>query len=234
MREDSRTGGARSSGATPRSSRPEKAVMPEESHPASAAPLKGSDESLRLVHHHPGYLRIRANAFREPEADSPIVKSARTAAEGTPGFRSWSRNPKTGSVVIQYDPARLEADDLLKHIATGAGFRGVEVSTRTKRSRRELVNAFLDRVQDVNRAVSELTDERADLRELVPLALVAVSAVSFVVNDERSRLPHWFGALYRSYRVFMHWHRREVRTRERVARQAEERSSADINSNDPD
>jgi hypothetical protein len=34
-------------------------------------------------------------------------------------------------------------------------------------------------------------------------------------------------ALYRGYRIFMQWHRPEVRTRERAARQEEERSAAD-------
>jgi hypothetical protein len=198
----------------------------------SEEPLKGSAESLRLVHHHPGYVRIRAQAFLHPQAHSPVVTSARRAAEAVTGFRSWSLNPTTGSVVIQYEPGTVEADDLLSRIAKHAGFRGVEISTRTTRSRRELVGAFLDGAQNLNRAVSELTSARADLREVVPLALVAVSVVSFLVNDERGRLPHWFSALYRSYRIFYQWHRREIRGRERAARQAEEAGSAD-SSNDP-
>jgi len=196
------------------------------SGPRSEEPLELADEPLRLVHHHPGYVRVRAGAFVHPDEDSVIVTAARNAAKAVSGFRSWSLNPTTGSVVIQYQPGTLEADDLLNHIAKCAGFRGVEILTRDKQNRRELVGAFLDGVQNVNRAVSELTGERADLRELVPLALVGVSFVSFVLNDERSRLPHWFGALYRSYRVFMHWHRREVRTRERLARQVEERGGS--------
>jgi hypothetical protein len=200
------------------------------SHSAPAVALPGPrsesqerskriDEPLRLVHHHPGYLRIRAGIFIEPEDDSPAVTAAQTAAETCPGFRSWTLNPKTGSVVVEYDPSMLEADDLLNHIAKSAGLRGVENSTSSKMNRQELVSAFLDTVQDVNRVVSELTGERADLRELVPVALAATSVVSFLLNEDRGRLPQWSSALYRSYRVFMQWHRPEVRTRERVARQ---------------
>jgi hypothetical protein len=184
---------------------------------------KRIDEPLRLVHHHPGYLRIRAGAFIQPEGDNPVVAAAQTAAEAVPGFRSWALNAKTGSVVVEYDPGTLEADDLLKHIARSAGFRGVESSASSKMNREELVSAFLDTVQDVNQVVSELTGQRADLRELVPVALAAISVVSFVLNEDRGRLPQWSSALYRSYRVFMHWHRPEVRTRERVARQEQER-----------
>lgn len=201
---------------------PEQPSVLADSGAKSQGPLPHADEALLLVHHHPGYVRIRAGAFLHPDADSPIVSSARTAAEAAPGFRSWSLNPGTGSVVIKYDPGGVEVDDLLKYIAKRAGFRGVEISARGKTNRRELVSGFIDEVRNVNRAVSELTGERADLRELVPFALVAVSVVSFIVNDERGRLPHWFGALYRSYRIFYQWHRREIRTRERVARHAEE------------
>jgi hypothetical protein len=191
------------------------------------------DEPLRLVHHHPGYVRIRAGAFIEPKDGSPVVTAARTAAETVPGFRSWSLNPKTGSVVIQYDPGTLDADDLLKHIAKNVGFGGVEISTSTKANRQELVSGFLDSVQGVNRVVSQLTGERADLRELVPAALAAFSVVSFVYYADRGRLPEWFSTLYRSYRVFMHWHRPEVRTRERVARQEEERGGSGNKSANP-
>jgi hypothetical protein len=127
----------------------------------------------------------------------------------------------------------LEADDLLKHIAKSAGLRGVENSTSSKMNRQELVSAFLDTVQDVNRVVSELTGERADLRELVPVALAATSVVSFLLNEDRGRLPQWSSALYRSYRVFMHWHRPEVRTRERVARQKAESGGSGNKSGNP-
>ena len=191
------------------------------------------EEPLRLVHHHPGYLRIRAGAFLQPEDNDPVVTAARTAAETVPGFRSWSLNPKTGSVVIEYDPGTLEADDLLKHIAKSAGLRGVEIATSRKMNREELVSAFLDTVQGVNRVVSQLTGERADLREVVPVALAATSVVSLVLNEDRGLLPFWSSALYHSYRVFMQWHRPEVRTRERAARQEEERGGSGNKSGNP-
>lgn len=233
MRDDSRTGArSKARGGVSRAADPARpqAARPQAARPQAAAEAQApgrTDEALRLVHHHPGYLRVRAAVFLQPREDDPVVAAARAAAEGVAGFRSWSLNPVTGSVVIQYEPGAIEADDLLKHIAQRAGFSGVEITTHGKSNRRELVGTFLDGVQDINRAMGELTSERADLRELVPLALVAVSVVSFVVNDERGRLPHWFSALYRSYRIFMQWHRREVRTRERASRQAEELGAVD-------
>ena len=193
---------------------------------AAPAAEQGSTEPLHLVHHHPGYLRVRAAIFLQADEDNPIVAAAKTAAETAPGFRSWSLNPKTGSVVIEYDPGAIEPDDLLKHIAKRAGLPGVEVATRHKMTRQEAVSSFLDKVQGANQTVNHLTGGRADLRELVPAALAVTSVISFIVNDERSRLPHWMSALYSGYRIFMHWHRPEVRTRERAARQEDERAAA--------
>jgi hypothetical protein len=161
-----------------------------------------------------------------------LVAAAQAAAEAAPGFRSWSHSPETGSVVVQYDPALIEADDLLNHIARSAGLRGVENATSSQIHRKELVGAFLDTVQGVNQVVRQLTGNKADLRELVPVALAATSVASFVLNENRGRLPEWSGALYHSYRVFMHWHRREVRGRERIGRQEEERGHADEKSGD--
>ena len=175
------------------------------------------NEPLRLVHHHPGYLRARAKAFESAEGEA-VVAAARAAAESTAGFRSWSHNPKTGSIVVQYEPGAVDPDDLIKRIATAAGLSAVEIdsatNSATEMNREELVSAFMDKVQYVNGAIRDATGGRADLRELVPVALLVTSAVSFVLHEERGRLPRWDSALYRAYRVFMHWHRPEVRERE--------------------
>jgi len=204
----------------------EEQQIPPGEPPSTNEEAKAADEALRLVHHHAGYLRVRSAAFVQADKDSTMLTAARAAAEGAPGFRSWAHNPKTGSVVIQYEPGEVEGDDLLKHIAKSAGMRGVEVATPHKMTRQEVVSNFLDLVQNVNQTCSHLTGGRADLREIGPVALAAISVVSFILNDNRGRLPQWSSALYHSYRVFMHWHRPEVRSRERAARQEDERASA--------
>ena len=174
-------------------------------------------------------IHFSAAAIIQPADNSSVVPVAQSAAEAVSGFRSWSHNPKTGSVVLEYDPDKAEADDLLKHIAKSVGFRGVENSTGRKRNREELVGAFLNAVQGVNQVVSKIASERADLREVVPTALAATSVVSFVLHEHRGRLPSWSSSLYHSYRIFMQWHRREVRTRERAGREKEESESSGSN-----
>ena len=102
------------------------------SHSESREGPRHKDAKLRLVHFHPGYLRIQADAFIHPADDSLVLTGAKTAAEAAPGFRSWSLKPKTGSVVIEYDNGAIEADDLLKTIAKGAGLRAIETPASRK------------------------------------------------------------------------------------------------------
>ncbi len=191
------------------------------SDPDAAGPER-SAEPLRLVHHHAGYVRARAGAFVGARpSEGSAVAATRDAAETTPGFRRWSHDPKTGSILVEYDPAAVDVDGMLRRLASAAGLRGVVNDIREPpRDREQLVNAFLDQIEAVNRLVGRATGGRADLRELVPAALVAISVVSFVIHDDRGRLPPWNSALYHSYRVFMHWHRREVRAHESAARRA--------------
>ena len=59
----------------------EQEVTLPDSRSESRQQPKPIDEPLRLVHHHPGYLRIRAGAFVEPEDNSFVVTAAQSAAE---------------------------------------------------------------------------------------------------------------------------------------------------------
>ena len=202
-------------------SRSEKETILRNSHSESGEGLRHKDAKLRLVHFHPGYLRIQADAFIHAADDSPLLTGAKAAA----GFSSWSLKPKTGSVVIEYDNSMIEADDLLKDIAKGAGLRTIDTPASRHMTRDELVSRFLNGVQGVNQSVSHLTGDRADLRELTPLALAAASIVALILNKNRGLLPFWSSSLYHSYRVFMQWHKKEVGVREKAARHEEERGS---------
>jgi hypothetical protein len=189
--------------------------------------------TLRLVHHHQGYARVRAGAFMgSTPSDEEAIAAARNAAETTPGFRRWSHNPATGSIVVEYAPGVVDVDDLLRRLARAAGLSGVEAedASRMPRDRAQLVHAFLSRVVAINGLVRQATGDWADLRELVPVTLLGISVVSFVLHDERGRLPRWNSALYHSYRIFLQWHRREVRAHEAAARgeEGERRKPGDL------
>jgi hypothetical protein len=154
------------------------------------------------------------------ETDS-LISTAKRLVEEIPGKSNWTYNPVTGSMVIEYDPEKTDADYILNRIATKVGLKGVVIDTKSKLHRSELINVVLDAVQDVNRIANHATGGKADLRELIPAALGVVSAVTFVLGDRRGgRLPRWDSALYHSYRIFMQWHRVEVRDREKTAKKS--------------
>ncbi len=182
-----------------------------------------SHASLRLVHHHPGYVRAASEVFVGPESKGSAASAARLAAEQTSGFRKFKHNEKTGSIVVEYDPRETDVDELLKQIAKRADIKGVVNDAHEKRYRKDVVDGFLSTVEDVNHAFSELTLHRADLRELVPLTLVGVSIASFILNDQRGRLPSWDSALYRAYRIFLNFHREEIRRDEAEGRKIEKK-----------
>jgi hypothetical protein len=165
------------------------------------------NEPLRLVHHHPGYVRARARVFVDTNEQSPVVVAARSVAQSTAGFRGWSHIARTGSIVIRYRPGATDPDALLERIADAVGLDGVERDLGDKVHRMELVDALLDGVQALNRFASAATGGRADLRELVPGGLGALALLSFVMGGGgRGRLPRWDTALWWCYRVFVQWH----------------------------
>ena len=175
-----------------------------------------TDEPLKLVHHHPGHIRARASLFVNTPDDHPAVKAACSAALSQPGVRAFSRNPKTGSIVIQYEPGSLDADDLLERVALKAGLHGVSHAGPDHSHREELVNYVIDSVKEINALVFEATGGRADLRELLPAALGVTSAISLVrsVVECQNLLPHWDTALWWGQSIFVQWHRKEIEHRD--------------------
>lgn len=175
-----------------------------------------NEEPLRLVHHHPGYLRAQAKIFSDPQKSEAALTQAKTLAEGTPGFRKWSHSAKTGSFVIQYSPGTLDVDQLAEKIASVVGLSGVIMDIHSSSHRKEMINSLLQAVEDLNDIVYLATGKKADLRELIPAGLLLNSIVAFALGKDRgSRMPSWDSSLYRSYRIFMQTHKKELSKRDK-------------------
>jgi hypothetical protein len=160
---------------------------------------------LELVHHHPGRLRVRADAFR---TEGAAIDRVRDAIEARPGITRLSHNARTGTLLVEYQPGLAEPDDVLEHVADAAGL---------ERPGRDAIRALgrtpallaVEAARELNAITAELTCSRADLRGIVPAALAALSVYSFVVQKD-ARLPRWDNLLYWSYNVFFSLHRREI------------------------
>jgi Heavy metal associated domain 2 len=159
---------------------------------------------LELVHHHPGRLRVRADAFR---LRADVVERVREVVEGIPGISRFSPTRRTGSILVEYRPGLVEPDEIVERIADAADMQWLgEGSVRTRRQP-GLVAVGVAR--ELNEITMELTGARADLRVIVPTALAALGVYSFAYGKE-PRLPRWDNLLYWSYNIFVSLHRREI------------------------
>jgi copper chaperone CopZ len=73
---------------------------------------------LEVRHRLPGRLRLRLAPLRgDPEGAARLAASLAAA----PGVHEVRAHPRTGSVLVQYDPARVDADELVERARAAAG-----------------------------------------------------------------------------------------------------------------
>jgi hypothetical protein len=160
-------------------------------------------EPLRLVHHHPGRLRVRADALRdEPAAATPL----RDALGAVGAVLRVEHKPQTGSLLVEYEVGEIEPDGLLALLVATGGFAGVVDEADLHGGRADLAQLVLGAMGRVNDLSRELTRGRTDLGGLVPAALVVAAAWSFARHPFPLR---WDNLLYWAYSVFMAHNRRE-------------------------
>jgi hypothetical protein len=157
---------------------------------------------------------VRASAFEGPDAAAPVIE----ALQGVAGVGTVTHNPRTGSVLVEYQPGLADAETILERIAhaSGLGMPSDDIRTRV----REPAVVAIDATKELNEIVYELTGERADLRTLIPVGMAALAAYSWV-NHPDVRFPRWDNLLYWSYNIFAQLHRKEIdRPRDGVSTEA--------------
>jgi hypothetical protein len=160
---------------------------------------------LELVHHHPGRLRVRAASLRDNAA---LAERITRALEGIPGISQVTHNPKTGSVLVAYEPGLVEPDAIALRMAETAEL----ISPFDPRAAKPVprpASALIEGARELNAIAQELTGGRADLRSIVPAALAGAAAYSFAFGKVH-RLPRWDNLLWWSYSVFASLHARDI------------------------
>jgi len=173
-------------------------------------------EHLELAHHHPGRLRVRADALIDA---LDVVQAIREDLDAVPGIVSVKYTAQTGSILIEYEPGLADADDIILRIADAAGLAPPvdEATLRAERARPALL--AIGATKELNRLTEEVTGGRADLRTLVPAALAGLAVYSFI--EEKNRMPRWDNLLYWGFNIFTMLHKREIDGQPREARVAE-------------
>jgi hypothetical protein len=151
-------------------------------------------EPLRLVHHHPGRLRLRSPVF---EQDDQVIYLVRDALRRIPAVTRVGHNRYTGSVVVEYHPGQVEPDALLSAIALAAGAGSVVDEALVRRRSADAAIGVIKAARSMSGVAHEVTGQ--DVGVLVPAALLASAVWSFV---RAPVLPRWDNLLYWSWTVF--------------------------------
>lgn len=159
-------------------------------------------EVLSLIHHHPGRLRVRAIALRSGDTAARVL----TALEAEPGIVAVSHTPRTGSLLVEYQPGLADSEAILARIAAVSGLDLPSGAQRSPRVEPGIV--AIAAARELNTLVHELTGYRTDLRTIVPLGMAALSAYSLVVGKDP--LPRWDNLLYWAYNIFSQLHQRDL------------------------
>lgn len=162
---------------------------------------------LRLVHHHPGRLRVRADAFL---GDAAVFEVVRAEVSTIAGVARITHNPGAGSVLVEYIPGLADPDDIVDRIARAAGLGEVldDVTARTRR--RDPAEGVARAVRGVDGVVRLLGDERVGLGLAVPAALASAAVVSLALMDRKDLMPRWDNLLWWSYSLFRDWNERAI------------------------
>ncbi len=165
----------------------------------------GEREHLEIAHHHPGRLRVRADALIDA---LDVVQRIRESLDAEPGILSVKYTARTGSVLVEYEPGLADAEDVILRIAEAADLDPPldEATLRERRARPALL--AIGATRELNRLTEEVTGGRADLRSIVPFALTGLAAYSF--SQEKHRLPRWDNLLYWGFNIFTMLHKREI------------------------
>lgn len=163
----------------------------------------GAREAVELVHHHPGRLRLRASAF---VGASDALARVQARLDAMPGIASVEHNPKTGSLLIHYEPGLVEPDAVVAAVAEAAD---LELPRPTVRDPNKPALVAIGVGRELNAAVVQITGGRADLTTLVPAAMIGAGVFSFFAG-RGPRLPRWDNLVYWGYQVFTGLHRAEI------------------------
>ena len=163
-------------------------------------------EHLELAHHHPGRLRVRADALINAQE---TFERIREALDGQPGITAVTYAAQSGSILIQYEPGHADPDDVVAVIADAADLARPLDEDELRRKRADPALVAIGVARELNKLTEELTGHRADLRALGPAAIAGLAAYSFV-KEAGQRLPRWDNLLYWSFNIFVMLHKREI------------------------
>lgn len=165
------------------------------------------NETVGVSHRAPGRVRFRMPEGHRSASELRGVREALLAMDGTKGVQA---NPVTGSVLILHG-----ADGHVERYADVFRNRGFAVEDKTDNRNgrnpqpRSIAREIDDRLRDWNERVTQATDNRMDLRTLVPLALLGVGLIRLLYDRDWKAVPPYV-LLYYAFDSYWKLHDRSA------------------------
>ena len=176
---------------------------------AAASPAvgeRGKRDTLRIVSHFPGRVRVRAETFRVlPEVAEEVEE--RLLAE--PGVASVKVAPTTGSMVVSYDPRQLQLPRVISIMLRVGGLHGIAVDAPAggALAPSEGGNRVRAAFDSFNETLRGGTKGSIDLKVAFPGALAAMGLG--MALSGRFVMPFWYDFVFWSFVTFQNLNPRE-------------------------
>jgi len=165
---------------------------------------------IHLIHTSPGRTRLRLPWLRSAPAEGAPLADALAALNG---MLEAAVRPRTGSVLCQYDPDRLDPERILaavrRHTRVALVVRpGEEVPAETMAYERAFVaeessfaRALAKTFKGIDRDVLVATEGRLDLGTVTGLGFLAAGAAE-ILATRKLPAPPWFNLAWWAFRTF--------------------------------
>lgn len=156
-----------------------------------------------VVHVVPGRVRVK---LERDELAADSGDELRSALLAMPGIREVQLNRRTGSLVIRYDPAELDAPELIE-LARAANLLALDALAADRSAARRMPpSQIAQRIQrtfgEVDVRLAELTNGRWDLRTVVPFVFGTLAARQILRDFGQVGAAPWYVFAWYAYDSF--------------------------------
>ncbi len=172
------------------------------------------DRTATIVHAIPGRVRVRlGRTLRSPQT-METLSGLLAQMEGVHNVRT---NSSTGSLLLEYDPQVVDLEQLYV-AAAAANVTIVVPGVATQASPEEitpLAKGINSAVGRFDRAVSDFSGGKIDLKTLFPLGLAAAALRQIASSGGNVTAAPWYALLWYSFETFNRYNgRKQGRTSE--------------------
>lgn len=157
---------------------------------------------LRIASHIPGRLRVRAEKLRDEGAAAEIAQ--RIGAE--PGVTSVTASTVTGSLLVLYDPARIQLDRLLPALVAAGELGGIALDEEPPREGTPGARLRCA-LRELDARACQAMKGRLDIRTCVPAVFLLAGLGRFAGGPRI--VPKWYELAFWSFVTFINLNPRE-------------------------